>query len=186
MATVLVVDDELLCASSLARHLVAWGYGVAMAGTVRTATLELSRVPDVVISDMCLPDGSGLDVFSVARQGPRPPVMIGISGAATRQEVFALAGLGVHGYFEKPLDLVGLKAALTGEGVRERLQQAASESVGRVALRDVDAIVRTTLFSRALSMSEGNLSRAARLLGVSRQAVQKAVASGIVDNDKSA
>ncbi len=58
------------------------------------------------------------------------------------------------------------------------LQVTFADAVGRVLLRDMQDRVREAMLEQALAQSGGSLSGAARLLGVSRQAVQQMVKQG--------
>jgi DNA-binding NtrC family response regulator len=55
------------------------------------------------------------------------------------------------------------------------LDALASSFVGYASLPDVQGRVRKAMLDQAMALSEGNRSRAAELLGVSRQAVQQSL-----------
>ena len=79
---ILLVDDEPVVRDSLARLLSAAGYDVSTADHGFDALLQLRRViPDVIISDLNMPQMSGFEFLSVVRRRfPEIPV-IAISGA---------------------------------------------------------------------------------------------------------
>ena len=102
--------------------------------------------------------------------------MIAISGEASPEESFRLAQAGVRAYLAKPMGVdeltTKIEAALRGAPELEPLVVAA---VGHKPLRGVQGDVRRAMVDQALARAEGNRSEAARLLSVSRQAVQQMV-----------
>jgi DNA-binding NtrC family response regulator len=102
--------------------------------------------------------------------------MIAISGQASANEAFRLGALGVRAYLSKPLSFTELIATI--ECVLDQapdLSQLLVASVGRQRFRDVQEQVRRTMAEQALALARGNRTEAARLLGVSRQAVQQLI-----------
>jgi DNA-binding NtrC family response regulator len=78
MASILVIEDEATVRSLLITALTNAGYGVetAMDGPSGLAKLETGRF-DVVLTDLALPQGSGLAIAgSVKRLHPRTPVVL--------------------------------------------------------------------------------------------------------------
>ncbi len=68
-ASVLIVEDDEPVRSFLADNLTADGYEVLLAGCVRDAVRQLEyKKPDVVLLDVNLPDGSGLEVLRRTRE----------------------------------------------------------------------------------------------------------------------
>jgi len=171
---VLIVEDNRSLREAIARVVRQLGAAVIEAGTAREAIEGLRQSPDLVIADVCLPDGSILAVLDAARTLSPEPLKIGISGRASAEEAFQLAELGVRAYLAKPFSLQDLKAAI--ERVRTEvplLDPLVRASVGRVSLRDVTTRVRDVMTEEALARSHGSRSAAARLLDVTRQAVQQ-------------
>ena len=70
---VLVVDDESLFAASVAERLARDGYECAVAGTLAEARGALAEPFDLMLLDVRLPDGSGLDLLAEA---PGPSVVM--------------------------------------------------------------------------------------------------------------
>ena len=64
MPHVLIVDDDENTREALAEITGAEGFTTAVAGTIREAQAQLlRRRPDLVLVDIKLPDGSGMDIF---------------------------------------------------------------------------------------------------------------------------
>jgi CheY-like chemotaxis protein len=61
-ATVLVVDDDPVVLRVLSGVLARAGYRVVEAVSVAGALRQAQCVPDVCLLDLCLPDGTGLDL----------------------------------------------------------------------------------------------------------------------------
>jgi nitrogen regulation protein NR(I) len=106
----LIIDDEPAVLFSLEQILAAEGYQVRMAETGRSG-LELARQqpPDVVLTDIRLPDLSGLDVHDQIRDlDPRIPVILMTAYVTTETAIEAMKRGGFE-YLIKPLDLNQLR-----------------------------------------------------------------------------
>lgn len=78
MNKILVVDDEVQIRTLLSRMLELEGYEVCQAGDCRTALKQLEfQSPDVVLCDVFLPDGNGVDlVSSVKKTAPNVELIL--------------------------------------------------------------------------------------------------------------
>lgn len=78
MSKILVVDDEVQIHTLLSRMLELEGYEVCQAGDCRTALKQLEfQSPDVVLCDVFLPDGNGVDlVSSVKKTTPNVEIIL--------------------------------------------------------------------------------------------------------------
>ena len=100
---VLVVDDHPIWRDGVARDLEAAGLTVCgtagdVAQAVRVAT---ATRPDVVLLDLHLPDGSGVDVArALAALEPAPRVLV-LSASGERQDVLDALTAGATGYLVK-------------------------------------------------------------------------------------
>jgi DNA-binding response OmpR family regulator len=113
--TVLVIEDDEQTRDGMAVLLFHEGYMVATAATGRDA-LETLRQPlspiDVVVLDVHLPDINGIDVYTRIKESfPSLPVIV-CSGEAGPHEVAQLLELGARRYFQKPISLDELLAAV--------------------------------------------------------------------------
>lgn len=105
----LIEDDETL-ASILIDNLRDEGYEVAWTACGNEAvTRARAFVPDLIMLDVMLPDGSGFDLCGVLQQGRRVPI---IMVTALSQKADKLTGLnaGADDYLTKPFDLDELLA----------------------------------------------------------------------------
>jgi DNA-binding response OmpR family regulator len=102
MAPILVVDDEADLVANYERLLRRKGFQVVSAGTRGDGLALVERAPiALLITDLRLPDGDGLDLVRAARRLPTPPPSTGI-GSTTQTRVVAVdAGTGEMSYAPK-------------------------------------------------------------------------------------
>ncbi len=110
---VLVVDDEADFLATYERLLRRLGYEVitAMSRAAGLAAVAEKR-PHLVISDLRLPDGDGLDVVRAARGVPDPPPVIVVTGYPSDETRRAAIAAGATAFFTKPFAAAGLLAAV--------------------------------------------------------------------------
>jgi DNA-binding response OmpR family regulator len=171
---VLIVEDNVPLRAAIARLVRSWGARAIEAGTAREALALLSPPPDLIISDIRLPDENAFCVFEAAARLWPKPLGVAISGEASAEESFRLAQIGVLGYLAKPHSLEDLANEV--ERVRRSapsLDSIVSTMVGQYSLHEVQDRMRSVMLHQALALTEGSRSGAARLLDVSRQAVQQ-------------
>jgi two-component system nitrogen regulation response regulator NtrX len=146
MSTLLIVDDEANIRSSLQGALGREGYVIETAASVVEARARLREAYDVVLLDVWLPDGSGLDLVAELRDEHPETVVIMMSGHATIDAAVQATRLGAFDFLEKPLSLDRLLVLLRNAGdaralraENERLRSAAhpsivgrSEAIGRL------------------------------------------------------
>lgn len=112
---VLLVEDHADTAETLERLLTRRGYAVATAASLRAAAECLAEGEfDVLVSDIGLPDGSGLELmpqFLAAAEG-RPIAGIALSGFGMPEDVERSQRAGFHEHLTKPVDFALLQKAL--------------------------------------------------------------------------
>jgi len=100
-----------------------WGYNVT---TCRTAEEAMKRMAaqeaDIVVTDLALPDTSGLDVVRLAHDMDAPMAFIVISAHGTIASAVEAIKLGAYDFLTKPVDLAKLKAILPSAYEKERLR----------------------------------------------------------------
>ena len=112
MPHVLIVDDDPETREALVSIIAADGLTTATAGDLREARIQLVRqTPDVVFTDLQLPDGSGVDLFEDL--DPRSGVeIIVITGHATVESAVTALKMGASDYLVKPINMQRVKAVL--------------------------------------------------------------------------
>jgi len=110
---VLVVDDEADLIITYVRLLERQGYRVITAGCRADALTIVEREPlRLVISDLRLPDGNGLDVVRAATAPPRPVPAIVVTGFSSEAARVAAFEAGAAAYFAKPFSTPRLMASV--------------------------------------------------------------------------
>ena len=110
---VLVVDDDAAIRTVIAQALRRDGHRVSMAETIEAMRRQLAAdPPDVLVSDVVLPDGNGLDaVAAVLEDRPALPVII-LSAQNTLTTAVRANEVGAFEYLPKPFDLDALSQAV--------------------------------------------------------------------------
>ncbi len=164
MPTLLVVDDEPSVCYSFARVFGDESTRVISAGTVAEGLrLFQSEKPEVVVLDLQLPDGNGLQAFESIRTISPKQTVIFITAHGTTTTAIEAMKQGAFDYLIKPLDfdrvadilrrgfeaayLMHVPAVLPGREPRAQLvghSQAMQEMckiIGRVAPQDVNVLI---------------------------------------------
>ena len=118
--SLLVVDDEPDLRTLYELTLLREGYDLDTAGTVQEALLHLKdRTYSAVITDMRLPDGSGLDVLHWLEESGRREKTIVITAYGSSENAVEALKAGAYDYLTKPVDLKqfrGVVASALGRG----------------------------------------------------------------------
>jgi DNA-binding response OmpR family regulator len=117
MRKILVIDDDILVQDTIVRILERKGYQVLVAGDgARGVRMFRSEQPDLVITDIIMPEKEGLETIREIR-GQRPDArIIAISGGARigNMDFLDVAGkLGASEIMSKPFDPADLVALVS-------------------------------------------------------------------------
>lgn len=108
----LIVDDDLGFRLGLSEVVKQEGFAVTGAGTLEQARAEIAAsLPDIVLVDLQLPDGSGLDLLEDFEATATPEVVLITANASVETAVEALRR-GAADYLTKPVDIARVKMAL--------------------------------------------------------------------------
>jgi DNA-binding NtrC family response regulator len=126
---ILIVEDRDSLRRMLERALGQEGYDVATAADGRSGIRMIEERPfDFVLTDLKLPDVSGIEVLAASRAAqPRVPVVV-LTGYGTVGTAVEAMKLGAYDFLEKPLeidDLARLIERAIGEGGEEAVFQVA-------------------------------------------------------------
>lgn len=103
---ILVVDDNKSLVKGLCTFLTQEGHAAVPVGTLAAARSELATQSfDLVITDLKLPDGEGLEVIRAAREAERPAEVILMTAFSTIETAVAAMKLGALDYLTKPVPL---------------------------------------------------------------------------------
>ena len=127
-AGILLIDDDRRLAEMVGRYLGQAGFSVQVQGTARAGLEALvERTPDLILLDLMLPDGDGLDVCRQIRQrgglAARVPILMLTARGETTDRVVGLE-VGADDYLPKPFEPRELLAR-----VRALLRRAAPVDV---------------------------------------------------------
>lgn len=127
-AGILLIDDDRRLAEMMGRYLGQAGFSVQVQGTARAGLEALAeRTPDLILLDLMLPDGDGLDVCRQIRQrgglAARVPILMLTARGETTDRVVGLE-VGADDYLPKPFEPRELLAR-----VRALLRRAAPVDV---------------------------------------------------------
>ena len=132
---VLVVDDETLFAEAVATRLRREGYACAVVGDLAQARAALADPIDLMLLDVRLPDGSGLDFLAEAEG---VPVVMMTAFGDVDSAVAAMKG-GAADYLRKPVDLDELAIVAARTLAARRLEDRLAWSRERDARRRGEA-----------------------------------------------
>jgi len=103
----LVVEDREPLRRMLVRALSGEGYLVEAASDLAAARacFAAGQRLDLVLCDLMLPDGSGLEVLALARARTPPPPVVVLTGFGSVAAAVAAMKLGAADFLEKPVDI---------------------------------------------------------------------------------
>jgi two-component system response regulator PilR (NtrC family) len=111
--SLLVVDDEPDLRTLYELTLLREGYDIETAGTVEDALAHLKdRTFSAVITDMRLPDGTGLDLLRRLEEGGRREKAIVITAYGSAENAVEALKAGAYDYLTKPVDLKQFRAVV--------------------------------------------------------------------------
>jgi DNA-binding NtrC family response regulator len=154
-ASILVVDDERLIRWSLEQQLQREGYRVQSAETGAQALHRAqAEPPDLVLLDVRLPDGDGLELLERFRARDPECLVIMITAHGGVESAVRAMKLGAHDYLIKPFDADELKLtirkALETRALRRQVVRLQSEASHGAALDDLVGISRSVGDLKAL------------------------------------
>ena len=132
MAHILVIDDEAAIRRFLRISLVAEGHQVSEAVGVNEGLAQYRHLnPDLVILDLGLPDGDGIQILQAIREHHPNPVLV-LSARDSEQEKVRLLDAGANDYLAKPFHLAELEARIRSLTLRQFTQQAVLLTCGEL------------------------------------------------------
>ena len=139
---ILVVDDEPSMREMLAIMLFKEGFEVLVADSRAAAAKVFTQgTVDMVITDVRLPDGDGIEILRHVKSASPHTVVIVMTAFGSTESAVAALKLGAHDYLIKPFDVEELKIVVRGalesqhlkeENVRLRAELDAQHGVERI------------------------------------------------------
>jgi len=164
----LIVDDDEVFRERLCRafRLRGWDvYGAGDAAQALAAAREFG--PDLAVVDLRLPGESGLDIVRALRGLDATVCILMLTGYGSIATALEAVRCGANDYLSKPVDVDQIIAAYAGlsQPAPAGARPAASvPSLGRVEWEHIQ---------RVLTDCGGNVSQAAKLLGLHRRSLQR-------------
>jgi two-component system, response regulator RegA len=169
--SLLLVEDHALLRERLARAFRARGYDVRTAANgLEAVTLARAEPPDLAVVDLKMPGMSGLEcVRELAAIDPSTRILVltGYGSIATAVEAIRL---GAVNYVQKPADADDLIAAFDRAGAPPLAPTEVEYTAPSLARAEWEHI------NRVLADCGGNISEAARRLGLQRRSLQRKLA----------
>lgn len=121
--SVLIVEDDVQLAEVLARFLRKQGFEVQTAADARTA-LEamLERVFDIVLSDIRLPDRSGIELLQEIKRAFPATIVLMMTAFSSIDSAVEAVRMGADDYLSKPLQLEDVRMRIERALERRRLE----------------------------------------------------------------
>jgi len=139
----LVIEDERQMLRFLRASLSAHGYRLCEAETAADGLAQArSRAPDVILLDLMLPDGDGIDVARALREGCRTPIVV-LSARGQEEDKIRALDAGADDYLTKPFSVGELLAR-----IRVALRHAAQVASGNPQLEFTSGDLRVDLAAR--------------------------------------
>lgn len=166
----LVVDDDEAFRSRLCRALTDRGWE-AYPSADGTSALRVADEfgPDLAVVDLRLPGLSGLDIVKELSDRDRSTCVIMLTGYGSIATALTATKLGAAHYMSKPADADQILDAYRKASSPEELLAAGGESAPVPSL----ARVEWEHIQRVLADCDGNISQAAKLLGLHRRSLQR-------------
>jgi len=174
VARILVVDDEAGVRAGLVAMCMAGGHRCIEAGTGAQALARAREVaPDVVLLDLVMPDGGGLEILPALQALPQGPSIIVLTGHVDVRTAVRAMQEGAANVLEKPVDPPTLRKAL------DRVLEIRLVRAERDRLRDEVAELRSGPIIGHSSAIRIVLEHIARVAGTPHSTVLVAGDSGV-------
>jgi DNA-binding NtrC family response regulator len=123
--TLLLVDDEESFRKLVGKELARAGYQVTTAGGLQEAReILVKRSFHLVLLDVRMPDGSGLDLLAEIKEGSPSTEVVMLTAYGTVEEAIRAMKQGALDFLTKPCKLVELEAVLEKAVQKQNLQRS--------------------------------------------------------------
>ena len=166
-STALLIDDDDVFRARLARAFLSRGWAVREACDADQALILTSELrPDLILVDLRMPGRDGLDLIPDLRAREPEAVIIVLTGYGSIATTLAATRLGADHYISKPADV---------DQILSVYDSVSSESIPPSVPSSVPSLARVEWehINRVLTDCHGNISQAARLLGIHRRSLQR-------------
>lgn len=124
LETILIVDDDRQIRRTLDAALRSWNYKCVQAENIREAErVFAAEEPGVVLLDIELPDGSGLDFLTAIKEQNPETIVVMITGNVDVKSTIAALRGGAHDFIGKPIRLEELRVTLRNGAETRKLRR---------------------------------------------------------------
>ena len=163
--SLLLVDDDAVYRERLAKAMTARGYEVRTAADAEAAVaLAEAESPELAVLDLRMPGESGLELLRRLKAIDPTTKILMLTGYGSIATALEAVRLGAVHYLTKPVDVDEILAAFDRDGAPAETLDTETPSLARVEWEHLQ---------RVLNDCEGNLSEAARRLGMHRRSLQR-------------
>ena len=161
----LLIDDDMPYLMTLQRSLQRRGVETVIA-TDAASAIELARslLPDFALVDLKLGAESGLELIAPLRLAHAPMRIVLVTGYASIATAVDAIKRGADDYLPKPTTAAAILRVLAGESAHDAGEDLAMTPLNRIEWEHIQ---------QAMAETEGNVSAAARLLGMHRRSLQR-------------
>lgn len=168
---ILVVEDDDIYRERLMRAFRERGLEVFGASNGESAvTLAAAESPDLVLVDLKMPKKSGLEVLKEVRKLDSSTKVVVLTGYGSIATAMEAVRLGAKHYLTKPADADEILASFDREEGSPYSDTDAPKQAPTLARTEWEHI------NRVLNDCDGNISKAARVLGLHRRSLQRKLA----------
>ena len=163
--TLLIVDDDRAFREALAAAFERRGYDVRTAGSCEEARLVCATfVPERVTLDLRMPGASGLELIAELKKLDPATSVVVLTGYGSIPTAIEAVKRGATHYLTKPVEPAEIEAAFEGRSGLTDEVSVTAPSLDRVGWEHIQ---------RVLTDCGGNISEAARRLGMHRRTLQR-------------
>ncbi|MEZ5988616.1 MAG: response regulator [Planctomycetota bacterium] len=164
----LLVDDDEVFRTRLSRALLGRGYEVRVAAGYEEAVEEAERdSPERAVIDLNMPDRNGLELLQRLREIDPTTMVVVLTGFGSIATTVDAMRLGAVSYLTKPADVEDILNAFERAATPPLAPERTEFPVPTLAQVEWEHI------HRVLSDCGGNISEAARRLGIHRRSLQR-------------
>ncbi|MEM7306344.1 MAG: response regulator [Planctomycetota bacterium] len=163
----LLVDDDVVLRERLARALRGRGFDVRTGGGFEEAIeLAQAEAPTHAVVDMRMPGRSGLELVRALKELHPEMLVVVLTGYGSIANAVDAVRLGATNYIPKPADADDILTAFAGGGEpdAEAADDVRAPTLARAEWEHIQRVLRDT---------DGNVSEAARRLGIHRRSLQR-------------
>lgn len=176
--SLLIVEDDDVLRDRLARAFRGRGFEVREAADAATALAAARQeAPELALVDLRLAGTSGLETVKALRELDGSTSIVVLTGYGSIATALEAVRLGATHYLTKPADVDGILAAFA-RGRAMPASEAVASAGEEPAPAGTPSLARVEWehINRVLADCGGNVSQAARLLGIHRRSLQRKLA----------